>query len=68
MSKNLSAKYQEENKEKQQKKGNKIFLKRYRNLSIEEKEKKRQYGCERYKNLPKDEKINWLSIEKNGIE
>ena len=47
MSKNLSAKYQEENKEKQQKKGIKIFLKRYRNLSIEEKEKKRQYGCER---------------------
>ena len=68
MSKNLSAKYQEENKEKQQKKGIKIFLKRYRNLSIEEKEKKRQYGCECYKNLPKDEKINWLSIEKNGIE
>ena len=28
---------------------------RYQNVSEEEKEKKRQYGCERYKNPLKDE-------------
>ena len=44
MSKNLSAKFYQENKERPQKKTHE----RYQNLS---KEKKRQYGCERYKNL-----------------
>ena len=44
MSTNLSAKYYQENKERPQKKAHK----RYQNLSKEEeKEKKRQYGCQR---------------------
>ena len=30
--------------------------------------KKQQYGCERYKNLSEDEKINRLGMEKNIIE
>ena len=42
MSKNLSAKYYQENKERVEKKARE----RYQNLSVEEKEKKRQYGCE----------------------
>ena len=52
MSKNLSAKYYQENKERLQKKARE----RYQNLSKEEKEKKRQYGRERYKSLPENEK------------
>ena len=52
MSKNLSAKNYQENKEKLQKKAHE----RYQNLSKEEKEKKRQYGHEQYKNLPEKEK------------
>ena len=60
MSKHLSAKYYQENKESLQKK----FQKRYQNLSKEEKEKKRQDGRERYKNLSEDEKKSLLSIEK----
>ena len=63
MSKTLSAKYNQENKEKQQGKA----CKRYRNLSKEEKEKRQQYGCERYKNLSQDERKSMLSIEKNII-
>ena len=51
MSKTLSAKYYQENKEKLQKKARE----RYQNLSKEEKEKKPQYG-ECYKNLSEDEK------------
>ena len=43
MSKNLSAKYDQENKEWLQKKAHE----RYQNLSKVEKEKKRQYGHER---------------------
>ena len=43
-------------------------VKRYQNLSIEEKENKQQYGREQYKNLSEDEKNNWLSIEKNIIK
>ena len=43
MSKNLSAKYYQENKEWLQKKAHE----RYQNLSKVEKEKKRQYGYER---------------------
>ena len=40
MSKNLSAKYYQENKERLEKKANE----RYQNLSNEEKERKPQYG------------------------
>ena len=52
ISKTLSAKYYEENKERLQKKARE----RYQNLSREEKEKKQQYVRECYKNLSKDEK------------
>ena len=38
----------------------KVFVKK-------RKKKKQQYGCERYKNLSEDEKINWLGMEKNII-
>ena len=64
MFRNLSAKYYQENKEILQKKllkDIKIFLRK-------KKKKKQQYGCERYKNLSEDEKINWLGMEKNIIE
>ena len=57
MSKNWSAKYYEDNKERLQK-----------NLEKEEKRRKRkkqQYDGERYKNLPEDLKKSLLSIEKN---
>ena len=65
MSKNLSAKYYQENKERLQKKAHE----RYQNLSKEEKEKRQQqYGCERYKNLSEDKNKRFLSIEKNIIE
>ena len=46
-SKNLSAKYYQENEERLEKKARE----RYQSLSKEEKEKKRQYVLERYKNL-----------------
>ena len=60
MSKTLSVKYYQENKERLQKK----VCERYQNLSKEEKQKKRQYGRERYKNLSEDEKAkSLLSIE-----
>ena len=52
MSKNLSAKYYQENKERLMKefvKDMKIFLKKI-------KKKKQQYSQERYKNLSEDEK------------
>ena len=52
ISKTLTAKYYEKNKERLQKKARE----RYQNLSREEKEKKRQYVRECYKNLSKDEK------------
>ena len=48
MSKTLSAKCYQENKERLQKKQTR---ERYQNLFAEEKEKKQQYGCEHYKNL-----------------
>ena len=47
MSKNVSAKYFQENKERLQKKTGQ----RYQNLSKEENEQKQQYVHERYKNL-----------------
>ena len=52
MTKNLSAKYYQENKGGLQKKA----CERYQNLSKEEKEKKQHYGRERYKNLSEDKK------------
>ena len=60
MSKNLSAKYYQENKERLQKKA----LERHQNLSAEEKEKKRQYGRQRYKNLSEDEKNQLVEYRK----
>ena len=47
MSKNLSAKHYQENKERLQKKARE----RCQNVSKEEKDKKQQYGHERYINL-----------------
>ena len=52
MSKTLSAKYFQENRERLQRKARE----RYQNLSKEEKEKKLEYGCEHYKNFSEDEK------------
>ena len=52
MSKNLSAKHYQENKERLQKKARE----KYQNLSEEEKEKKLQYGRKGYKNLSEYEK------------
>ena len=60
MSKNLSAKYYQENKERLPKKGRE----RYQNLSNEEKEKKLQFGRERYKNLSKDGKNKLVEYRK----
>ena len=53
MSKNLLAKYYQENKERLQKKA----CERYPNFSKEEKEKKQQYSREHYKNLLEDDFI-----------
>ena len=58
MSKSLSAKYYQENQERLQKKlakDIKIFLK---------KKEKRQYGCERYKNLSEDVKQKLVEFRK----
>ena len=63
MSKNLSAKYYQENKERLQKKARE----RYQNLSKEEKEKKRQHGRERYQNLSEEEKQKYYRMRKNII-
>ena len=51
ISKTLSAKYYQENKERLQRKA----CERYQSLSKKEKEKKQQYGHERCKNLSEDE-------------
>ena len=59
MSKTLSAKYYQENKERLQKKARK----RYQYLSKEEKETKWQYACEHYKNLS-DEKQKLVEYRK----
>ena len=48
MSQDLWAKYYQNNKEKLQKKA----CEKYQSLCKEEQEKKPQYGCEQYKNLP----------------
>ena len=63
MSKNLSANYYQENKERLQKKARE----RYQNLSKEGTEKKRQYGRERYKNLSEDEKQMLVEYTKKYI-
>ena len=52
MSKTLSAKYYQENRERLLKKARE----RYQNLSAEEKETRQQYGRECYKNLSENEK------------
>ena len=60
MSKNLSAKYYQENKERLQKKlvkNIKIFLKK-------KKKKKQQYDNECYKNLSQDEKYKLVEYRK----
>ena len=60
MSKNLSAKYYQENKERLQKKlvkNIKIFLKK-------KKKKKQQYDNECYKNLSQDEKCKLVEYRK----
>ena len=41
---------------------------RYQNLSKEVKEKKWQYGCEQYKDLPEDEKQKLVEYRQNIIE
>ena len=63
MSKDLSAKYYQENKERLQKKA----YERYLNLSKEETEKKRQYLRERYKNLSADEKQKLVEYSKKML-
>ena len=52
MSKHISDKYYQHNKERLQKKA----CKRYQDISKEKKVEKQQYGHKRYKNLSKDEK------------
>ena len=64
MSKNLSAKYYQENKERLQKKSRK----RYQNLSKEEKGKKQQYGRERYKNLSEEKKQKLVEYRKKILQ
>ena len=60
MSKNLSAKYYQENKERLLEKASE----RYQNLSKGEKEKNQQYGRERHKNLSEDEKQKLVEYRK----
>ena len=62
MSKNLSAKYYQENKERLQKKKKK--KKKNQNFSIEEKAKKRQNGRECYKNLLEEQKRKLVEYRK----
>ena len=60
MSKNLSAKYHQENKEILQKQ----TYERYQSHSKVEKEKKRLYGPKRYKNLSENEKNKLVEYRK----
>ena len=60
MSKSLSGKYYQENKERLWKK----TRERYQNCFKEEKEKKWQYGRERYKNPSEDEKYTLAEYRK----
>ena len=52
MSTNLSTKYYQKNKERLQKK----FMKDIKIFIKKKKDKKRQYGCKQYKNLPENKK------------
>ena len=61
MSKNLSSKYYQENKERLQKKA----CERYQNISEEEKEKRNNMVVNITKIYQKVKKTNWSSIEKN---
>ena len=63
MSKDSSAKYYHSDKERLQKK----FLKDVRVFLRKKKGKKWQYGCERYKNLPEDEKQKLIELQKKII-
>ena len=60
MSKDSRAKYYKNNKERLQKKLVKDIK--------EEKEKKRLYVCEQYKNLPEDEKQKLVEYRKNTMK
>ena len=60
MSKTLSAKYCQENKERLQRKA----CEKYQNISKEEKEKIQQDGHERYKNFSEDEKQKLVEYRK----
>ena len=60
MSKDSSAKYNQDNKERLQSKA----CERHQSLSKQEKEKKQQHGRERYKNLPIDEKQKLIEYKK----
>ena len=64
MSRNLSAKYYQENKERLQRKARE----RYQNLFKEEKEKKQQNDRERYKNISEDEKQKLVEYRKKIID
>ena len=68
MSKNLSAKYYQENKVAKKKyslqKLQKKVCEIYQNLSNEEKEKKQQYGRKLYKNLLEDVKQKFVENRK----
>ena len=54
MSKHLSGKHYQENKEKDYKKARE----KYQSLCKQEKQKKQQYGREQYKKLLEDQKAN----------
>ena len=60
ISKNLSTKYYQENKERLRENARE----RYQNLSKEEKGKKRQYCRKRYKNLSENEKQKLVEYRK----
>ena len=61
MSKDSSAKYYENNKERLQKKARE----RCQSLSKGKKEKQWQYVCERYKSLQEDERQKLVGYKKN---
>ena len=64
MSKDSSSKYYQNDLKKLQRKSRK----KYQSLSKKEKEIKQQYVCERYKNLPEDEKQKLVEYRKHAIK
>ena len=66
LSKDSSAKYYQKNKERLQKKA----CERYQDLSEVEKNKKPQYECKWYQNLPEDEKKYeiWISLRNSSAK